>query len=230
MSDTDSFIDEVTEEVRRDKLYGYLRRYGWIGVLLVSAIVGGASVLEYRKAQAVAAAQELGDALFAAAQETNPAERLARLNQIDAQAGTPKTLTDLMAATALLEGDQLEDAAARLDAVVENSEIEQIYKDLAMFKAALLRRDQLEGEARRVEFEPFAHAGHPMRMLAEEQLALIDIDEGNIEAAVNRFQSILLDAETTAGLQQRAEQAILALGGTPQTVQLSPELGASVEN
>ena len=35
MSDTDSFIDEVTEEVRKDRLYGYLRRYGWIAVLVI---------------------------------------------------------------------------------------------------------------------------------------------------------------------------------------------------
>ena len=29
MSDTDSFIDEVTEEVRRDALFAQFRRYGW---------------------------------------------------------------------------------------------------------------------------------------------------------------------------------------------------------
>ncbi len=230
MSDTDSFIDEVTEEVQRDKLYGYLRRYGWIGVVLVIAIVGGASYYEYRKAQAIASAQAFGDALHSAVQDPNAAERLARLTQIESQAGAQKAITDMMTASALLENDQLEEAAARLDAVVENADIEQIYKDIAMFKAALLRRGQLGGDARRAEFEPFTDPGHPMRVLAEEQLALIEIDEGNIEAAIERFQSILLDAETTAGLQRRAEQAIVALGGEPQTVQLSPELDASVEN
>ena len=37
MSETDSFIDEVNEEVRRDRLYGALRRYGWIAILAVLA-------------------------------------------------------------------------------------------------------------------------------------------------------------------------------------------------
>jgi hypothetical protein len=32
MSDTDSFIDEVTEEVRRDRMFFMLKRYGWIAV------------------------------------------------------------------------------------------------------------------------------------------------------------------------------------------------------
>ena len=35
MSDTDSFIDEVSEEVRRDKLFGYIRKYGWIAITSV---------------------------------------------------------------------------------------------------------------------------------------------------------------------------------------------------
>ena len=35
MSDTDSFIDEVTEEVKRDRLFAMMKRYGWIAVVIV---------------------------------------------------------------------------------------------------------------------------------------------------------------------------------------------------
>ena len=48
MSDTDSFIDEVTEEVRRDRMYLLLRRWGWVGVVAVILIVGGAAFNEVR--------------------------------------------------------------------------------------------------------------------------------------------------------------------------------------
>ena len=41
MSDTDSFIDEVSEEIRREKLFKTFRKYGWIGVALVVLVVGG---------------------------------------------------------------------------------------------------------------------------------------------------------------------------------------------
>ena len=56
MSDTDSFIDEVNEEVRRDRFYFMLKRYGWIAVLAVILLVGGAAWNEYQKAQARAEA------------------------------------------------------------------------------------------------------------------------------------------------------------------------------
>ena len=35
VSDTDSFIEEVSEEVRRDRLYKVLRKYAWVGILAV---------------------------------------------------------------------------------------------------------------------------------------------------------------------------------------------------
>ena len=37
VSNPESFIDEVNEEVRRDRLYQNIRRYGWIAVVVVLA-------------------------------------------------------------------------------------------------------------------------------------------------------------------------------------------------
>ena len=73
MSDSDSFIDEVTEEVRRDRLFLLLRRWGWIGALLIVVVVGGAAWNEYRKAQEMARAHPQGPVFVA----VNPGSLLA---------------------------------------------------------------------------------------------------------------------------------------------------------
>ncbi len=41
MSETDSFLNEVADEVRRDRLFRTMRRYGWIGGAAILLIVGG---------------------------------------------------------------------------------------------------------------------------------------------------------------------------------------------
>ena len=63
MSQNDNFIDEVTEEVRKDKLFILLKRYGWIGLLFILLIVAGSIIVEIRSSQRNTASRELGDAL-----------------------------------------------------------------------------------------------------------------------------------------------------------------------
>ncbi|MCB1310837.1 MAG: hypothetical protein KDK29_02645 [Sedimentitalea sp.] len=216
MSDTDSFIDEVTEEVRRDRLFALLRRYGWIAVLAILLIVGGASWNEYRKAQERAAAQALGDAIVAALANDAPEARAEALNAVTAGSPGGAALLRFLTAAALTASGKTADAVAELEEVARTGELPEIYRQIAAFKALTLQTDSLPAADRRLQFEALAQPGAPLRLLAEEQLALIDIAEGQSEAAIGRLQAILQDAETSADLQQRAAQAIVALGGEPQ--------------
>ena len=55
-----------------------------------------------------------------------------------------------------------------------------------------------------------AEPGAPYAALAEEQLALLDIREGDLEAGLDRLRSLERSAAATPGLQQRASQLIVA--------------------
>ncbi|MEM8732099.1 MAG: hypothetical protein AAGF79_19470, partial [Pseudomonadota bacterium] len=83
MSNTDSFIDEVTEEVRKDRLYGLARKYGWIAILAVVLIVAGAAWNEYNKSRTQAAAEALGDGITAALAANDAAGRALALQSIE---------------------------------------------------------------------------------------------------------------------------------------------------
>ena len=100
MSDHDSFIDEVTEEVRRDKLFALMRRYGWIGIVAILAIVGGAAWTEWQRAQTEARAQAFGTAVLAALADDDPAARLAALGAVEAEGGQAATVRFLAAGEA----------------------------------------------------------------------------------------------------------------------------------
>ncbi|MCV3272595.1 hypothetical protein [Roseobacter sinensis] len=215
MSDTDSFINEVNEEVRRDRLYGYLRRYGWIGVLLVVLIVGGAAWTEYRKAVARNEAQALGDGMLAALSATNAEDRAAALSGLGADDPTAQALVSMLRASSAQEAGDIEAAVAALNAVAVNGEVNPIYRQIASFKALTLQADTLDADSRRQQFEALAAPGGAMRLLALEQLALMDVAAGETDAAIAGYQDILRDAAVTPDLQQRALQVIVALGGEP---------------
>ncbi len=217
MSDTDSFIDEVTEEVRKDRLYGYLRRYGWIAVLVILGIVGGTAYNEFRASQDNAQAQALGDALIAALEEPDAASRAGALSAVETTSPGGEAIRSLLLAAEESAAGRIDAAVATLDTVATNGDLPDIYRQIASFKALTLQSETLSVEERRLSFEGLAQPGAPLRILAEEQLALIDIEAGDTDAAIERFQQLLLDSEATADLQQRARQAIVALGGELDT-------------
>jgi hypothetical protein len=215
VSNTDSFIDEVTEEVRRDRLYGYFRRYGWIAALVIVLIVAAAGYSEFRRAQANAQAQALGDAMLAGLSENDNAARAQVLAGV--AAGTPEggAILAFLTAGVQTEAGEVDLAVETLSGVATNADIPLIYRQVATFKSLTLQVDTLDADARRMGFETLAVPGVPLRMVAEEQLALIEVETGDPEAAIARFRMILEDAEATPGLQRRALQAIVALGGSP---------------
>lgn len=213
MSDTDSFIEEVTEEVRRDRLFKSLRKYGWIGVVAVVAIVGGAAWNEYSKAQERAKAEALGDSILNALEPEAPADRIAALNEVEAEAPGGRALLGMLTAAEQGADDRAEDAAETLGGIARDGEVPDIYRDIASFKRLLQLGDSLSVDERRTAFDALARPGNPLRLLAEEQLALIEVETGNTDAAITRLKAILEDSETSSGLRQRASQAIVALGG-----------------
>ena len=215
MSDTDSFIEEVTEEVRRDQFYAVLRRYGWIALLVIALIVGGAGYAEWRTAQARAAAETLGDAMLAALALPEAEARTTALSEIDAATPGAQAVLGFLTAEQAVQAEDVQSARAALDAVAQDEALPLIYRQIAAFKALGLQADTASLDVRREGYEALAQPGVALRLLAEEQLALLDIEAGKGDAAIDRLNAILADSEVTADLQQRVVQVIVALGGTP---------------
>jgi hypothetical protein len=210
VSDADSFIDEVTEEVRRDKLFAAMRKYGWIAVVVVLAIVGGTAWREYAIAQEEAKAQAFGDALQAAMESDAPAEAFAR---IEAPGPGGRALVNMYAAAEIAAAGDPGQGVAELQAIANAPDVPAIYRQIASYKALVLGTPSLPVAERRAGFEALNVPGQPLRLLAAEQLALIDVEEGAPDAAIDRLNAILEDSEVTTGLRRRASQLIVALGG-----------------
>lgn len=226
MSNPDSFIDEVTEEVRRDKLFAMFRKYGWIGVLAVVLIVGGAAYNEWRKAQITARAESFGDAMLDAMDLGSPAERVAAVAAVPAD-GSQKSIQALM-----LASDPASDKGAALkalDGLIADASQPQIYRDLAVLRRVLVAGADMPIAERRAALQGIAVAGRAFRALADEQLAYLLIEEKKPDEAIAALSTLMQDQEAPANLRQRAGQVITALGGTPPEVNSAPAAGATTE-
>jgi len=211
VDETDSFIEEVTEEVRRDKLFAAMRKYGWIGVVAILGIVGGAAYTEWSKAKARNQAEGFGDALLAAVESDDPAAALAA---IEAD-GSRAALAQLMLAGQQAEAGNAEGALTAYRAVAANAAAPTSLRELARFKALGVAGDAMNAEERAAELSALAQPGAPYRLLALEAQAEAAVAAGDPEQAISLAKQILAEAGVTPGLQQRATELIVALGGDP---------------
>lgn len=202
MSNTDSFIDEVSEEVRRDRLFGYARRYGWIVALALILIVAGTAFFEYRDAQSRSAAEARGDAILAAQSTDDPAAALAQLAQDD---------TSLPVQLLAAHGDE---AAARLQALAADETQPDYARDLARLRLAALPGG-VDMADRLAILTDLAAPGQTYRGPAMDLLVLLYLEDGQNEAAMELLQTSIADAETSPEQANRFMELIIALGGTP---------------
>lgn len=227
MANTDSFIDEVSEEVRRDRLYSLMRRWGWVPILVVLGIVGGAAYNEWSKAQSQATSQAFGDALLGALDADDTEARLAALAAVDVPTAEAGIILALLSAGEAANDDDRAGAASMLRAAADAPGLEERYSHLALLKAEMLDPAPLD-EARLV-LEAIAAPGAPYSALAEEQLALMEIRAGDLNAGLDRLRAIERSAAATAGLQQRAAQLIVSLESGAILLDTAPVVEEPVE-
>ena len=214
MSNQDSFIDEVTEEVRRDKLYALYRKYGWIAALAIVLLVGGAAWNEWRKAAAEAEAQAAGDALIAALSGETPEARAEALAALEVpEAAGRRAIVLMMQAGAEAEAGNTAAAREAYDRVAGDAELPARVRDVATLKSVILGAEDVAPEDRISRLSPIAVPGSPYRLLALEQIALAELESGDAEKALETLQRIAADAAVTQDLRRRVTQLIVALGG-----------------
>ena len=209
MSDTDSFIDEVTEEVRRDRLFGYFRRYGWIPAVIIVALVGGTAYNEWSKAQVAQVAQARGDALLDALQLEDEAKQAAALSAIAREEG------DTLVAKLLAAGVEADQAADLLRSVAADATQPQYIRDLARLKMASTDGVLTLDEAAAILAE-LSEPGGVYRNVATEFLVAVHLERGETQAALELLQAHIKDAEASSEQIQRMGELIVALGASPE--------------
>ena len=209
MSDTDSFIDEVTDEVRRDRLFGSFRRYGWIAAVMILGLVGATAFNEWSKSAAAQVAQARGDALLDALDMEDDVASVAALIEISTQEGG-----DVVASFLAAGADQSQ-AASLLGAIATNTDQPEYIRDLARLKLATTPDAVSHGEAVLI-LTDLSTAGGLYRNAATEMLVAIELERGNVEAAVTLLQAHIQDAQATQEQIQRMGELLVALGAKPE--------------
>jgi len=219
----DSFIREVNEEIRQEKLGFFWRRYGFalvgaaIAIVLVTAAYQGYAAWTSRKAD------RMGDAFVETLELADKADSDAVLKKLDAVEktgfGAYPALAAIRKASLLMERGDRAGAIAIFDAVAAAYSTPKILKDMASLRAAYILVDTGSFADVEKRVKALATDIDPMRLAARETLGLAAWKAGKTEDALYYFNKIRDDKDAAAtGFSRRAAMMLSLIDSrNPQT-------------
>lgn len=209
MSDSDSFIHEVTEEVRRDRMFRLWKKYAPHVIGLIVLVIAGTAALNWWQHRQREAARELGG-VFLSTDIASVADQERLVAEVEGPAGV---IARLRLAAAHAESGNAEEAARLYAEVAATPGLAPAYADLAALQAVRLGLAGMEPAEAIARLDPLAAEGAPYRLLALELRAAAKLNAGDAKAAHADLLAILESPEATRDLIDRAAALLLASGG-----------------
>ncbi len=207
-STEDSFIREVDEELRRDRLTQVWTRYGrWLLAIIALGLAALAGWLIWNDQQmkASAAESELLDEALRKASAGDAAGATAILGKIKASSNEGYRATALLTQAALLIQKQDLDGAAKIYAeVAKDGKIAQPWRDLALIRQTAVQYDRLAPDEVIARLSPLAVRGNPWFGSAGEMVATAYLKKQRIQPAAKLFADIAADTNVPETIRGRA--------------------------
>ena len=212
----DTFLKEVDENLRRDRMTDFFKSYGkWlaVAVVLFLAAVGGWIYWEERQNRASSDQSEQLHALLtdlsAGKTQTVP-QRVAELEKSHSDVvRASATLTD---AAVALEKNNRSAAIAKYRELASDEGLAQPFRDVATVRMTALEFDSLKPEEVIARLQPLAKAGNPWFGSAGEMTALALMKQNKNAEAGRMFAAIAADTQVPNSIRSRAVQVAGTLG------------------
>jgi hypothetical protein len=222
---SDTFIREVDEEVKREQFRKLWEAYGVYIVAAVALLLAGVGLYKFMESRRLAAA-EAASARFEAAAALaaeNKVEEALRTFEGLAKDG-PKsyqTLARLRLAGAAAKAGKAADAVSLFDTLAKDSGIEQLLRDFAALQAAMLRLETADWTEMQNRLKDLAGDQSPGRAQARELKGLAAYKAGKPEEARIAYEQLLGDRTAPPDLVQRV-QIMLAVLSDAESARQQP--------
>lgn len=214
-SPNEAFLREVDEDLRRDRMRDFGKRYGtWIvaAVVLFLAAVGGWLYWQEQQRQKAAAQSEELMAVYndIGTGKTDVAKR--RVQPLkEANNDIVRALALLTEAAIALESNDRNTALANYRTLADGG-VPEPYRNLGLIRATALEFDKLKPEEVIARLQPLTNPGDPWFASAGEMTAMAHLKQGRREQAGRTFAAIAADKQAPESARSRAAQIAGTLG------------------
>lgn len=212
----ETFLREVDEDLRRDQLTGFAKRYGgWLVAGLILFLAAAGAVLywqSYKVSHSAEQVEQLAQ-VYKDIGDNNLAKAPGQLDQL-AKSGNDGVRASALfarAALALQQGDS-KLAIAKYKDIAADGDLPTPYRDAAMIRQTALEFDNLKPDQVIARLEPLATPGNPWFASAGEMTAMALIKQDKKAEAGRLFAAIAKDKTVSEPIRARSVQIAGTLG------------------
>lgn len=216
MSD-DSFIREVEEELRSDRLKSFWDNYKYFVIGGAVAIVVATAGYRYWQHYTNSVAAASGDRFLAAINFSNDGkhdEAIAELEGLSSDgSGQYPALAKIRLAAEYAKNGDPEKAIEAFNSIADDSGFDETLRKVARLRAGLLLVDHGDYDAVSERLQSMADTGKSFRHSAREALGLAAWKAKKYDEALIWFTSIDEDVQAPQGVRERARIMLALLAG-----------------
>lgn len=230
-NETDTFVQEVDEKVREERMMMLAKRWGpWVGGAVLVFFVGLGGWLwwsENRISQARAHADEYVAAQTLAREGNLEGAKAAFAGLRDKGPAVYRTMARMEHGAILTEEGDLEAALAEFDAAAEQAS-DPTMRDTARLRAAYLAAEIEDFASVQQRLQPLINSESSFSFMARELLGIEAWEAGQTDLARSTLEGLSLALDAPQTVQERARIALSVIGpaeapGAPATTSAPAE-------
>ncbi|MGN6057735.1 MAG: tetratricopeptide repeat protein [Sphingomicrobium sp.] len=212
----ETFLREVDENLRRDQLRDFGKRYGgWVAAAVVLFLIASGGFIWWQQHKVVRSQHQVEQIAeifknIGAGDTTNAPKQLDDLSDSGSKA-VRATAMFTRAAVALQQND-VKLATAKYREIAGDSSLPQPYRDAALLRQTAIEFDSLQPQEVISRLQPLAKPGSPWFGTAGEMTALALIKQGQSAQAAQLFATLAKDRTVPDAIRARSVQIASSLG------------------
>jgi hypothetical protein len=213
---TETFVREVDENLRRDRMAELGKKYGsWLiaGLILFLAVCAGLIWFQQHRHQNSESEVEQLAQIYKDIGVGNIAKVPQQLDALTNAGSKAVRASALFTRAALaVQQNDVKLAVSKYQAIANDNSLPEPYRDAALIRQTSLEFDQLDPKQVIARLQPLTKPGNPWFGSAGEMTALAMVKQGNTKQAGQLFATIAKDNGVPQNLRERALQIAGSLG------------------
>lgn len=213
-TDDQSLIQEIEEDIQRQRFSALWKRLGPIILVSVTVLVLGTAALSGWKTYHLNKNQAASAALIRIVESSKKEEKVSLLESYVKENGikTQAVLARFYAAQAATDEGKKDRAIAFYDALAQDADVEPVFRGLADILSVMAQFDNGDPAVLEARLQPLVKDG-PWKALASELIGHLALKVGDKPKAKKIFMDLVNTKDISPGIQMRASDLSQWLNG-----------------